>query len=98
MRSTDAHERIKNSPLRSLRPFVRRALPETRHINDESVFHIAFQHSLIGSIDVIDGDHLNVRNDVMFGAKIQHVLSFTDPADERTRYLAALEDQIEDVG
>ncbi len=37
-----------------------RALLETRHINDEPVFHIAFQHSLIGRIDVIHGDHLDV--------------------------------------
>ncbi len=38
----------------------RNELPETRHIDDEPVLDVAFQHSLIGRIDVIHADHLDV--------------------------------------
>lgn len=75
-----------------------RELGEGRHINDEPIFHVAFQHPLIGRVDVIHGDDLNVRHDIVLGAEVQHFLCFADAPNERPGQLAAFENQVKDGG
>ena len=52
------------------------------HINYKSVFHIAFQHSLVSFINVLHFDDLNIRNDIMLATEIQHLLGFLDAANQ----------------
>ena len=54
---------------------------QTFHIDDESVFHITFQHSFISIIDILDVDNFYIRNNILLATEIQHLLSFLDAAD-----------------
>ncbi len=51
------------------------------HVNDEAILHIALQHPLIGGVDLLDGNQLNIGDDAMFAAIIQHLLRFPGAAD-----------------
>ena len=68
---------------------------QTRAIDDETVLHIALQHSLVSLVDCIGADHFDIRDDAVLGAKIEHLLCFRNPADHRTGKAAALCDQAE---
>src|SRR6478609_9940711 len=72
-------------------------LPERCHINHKAVFHVAAQHALVGFIDLLDGNHLNVRRKFVLGAEIQHLLRLRNSADQRPCNLSALKDQVKDL-
>jgi len=52
------------------------------HIDNEAVFHIAFDHPLIGGIDVVHVNELDIRDNFMLGAKIEHLLRFAYSSNE----------------
>src|SRR6266404_9784316 len=68
-----------------LRKFVLMSyvLLQRRNVDHEPVFHVTPQHSLVGFVDVIDLDFLDVAGDSALGAEIEHLLSLGDSADER---------------
>ena len=51
------------------------------HVDDKTIFYIAFHHALIGPVDLLNRDHFDVRCDVVLSTVIQHLLRFLDPAD-----------------
>lgn len=52
------------------------------HVNDEAVMYIALDGSVVSLVNLLDGNHLDVRCDVVFGAVIEHLLCFADAANE----------------
>ncbi|MDB5016247.1 MAG: hypothetical protein JWQ84_1079 [Mucilaginibacter sp.] len=51
------------------------------HIDDETVANIALNHTFVSSSNILDVYHFNVRNDIIFGTKIKHFLSFSYTAN-----------------
>jgi len=66
---------------------------ERSHINRKAILHIRVRQSLVGFIDVLDGDDFDVGADVMFPAKVEHLLGLRNAADVRAGERAAPEDQ-----
>ncbi len=56
-------------------------LSQRGHVDDEAVLHIALEHPLVSLVDFLDPDQLDVADDVVYGAEIEHLLGFSDPAD-----------------
>src|SRR5208337_66853 len=56
---------------------------ERSHIDGEAVLHIGLEKSLVGFIDLLDGDDFDIGGDVMCAAEIEHLLGLGDAADER---------------
>ena len=56
--------------------------PERPHIDDETVFDIAPDRALIGPIDVLYRDALDVAHDVVLATEIQHLLRLRQAADQ----------------
>ncbi len=54
---------------------------ERSHIDREAVLHIGLEQSVVGFVDLLDGDHFNIGSDVMGSAKIEHLLGFGDTAN-----------------
>src|SRR5690606_15755083 len=67
------------------------------HVDDETVLHVALEHALEGFVDVLDTDHFDVRDDVVLGAEIEHLLSLCDTANERASQTATLENEVENA-
>ena len=51
------------------------------HIDAETVFHIRLDQSLVGFVDFLDRDDLDVGGDVVRAAEVEHLLRFGDAAD-----------------
>ncbi len=49
---------------------------EGGHVDGEAVLHIGLEQPLVGFVDFLDGDDLNVGGDVVLAAEIEHLLSF----------------------
>src|SRR5271166_4308916 len=49
---------------------------ERSHVNREAVLHIRLEHSLVGFVDLLDRDDLDISGDVVFTAEIEHFLGF----------------------
>lgn len=52
-------------------------------VDNEAVFHVAFNHSLPGLVNLIAANQLNIGDDAVLGAEIKHLLGFRDAADHR---------------
>jgi len=65
---------------------------QRREIDDEAVAHVALEHALVGVIDVLHRDHLDVGQHVLLGAEIQHLLRLLNAADQGACQGAAVED------
>src|SRR2546429_9768295 len=52
-----------------------------RTINDEPVAHIALQHPLVRDVDLVAPDDLDVGDNSVFAAMVEHLLRFGNPAD-----------------
>src|SRR5205823_4501605 len=73
------------------RPPCRAAPPEwlrsfrlkRSHVDRKPVLHIGLEQSLIGFVDFLDGDDFDIGGDVIFAAKVEHLLRFGDAADGR---------------
>src|SRR5690606_27661727 len=70
---------------------------QAAHIDHKAVTHVSLEHPLISLVDLLDRNHLDVRDDVVFGAEVEHFLGFGNAADQRAGQLAALEQQMEYV-
>ena len=51
---------------------------ERSHINGEAVFYIRLEHSVISLVDLLDWDDFNVGSEIMFAAKVEHLLRFSN--------------------
>jgi hypothetical protein len=69
---------------------------ERSHIDGEAVLHIGFGQSLVGFVDLLDGDDFDVGGNVVLTAEVEHLLGLCDTPDERAREAAASEDEAED--
>lgn len=49
------------------------------NVNHEAIFHIAGLHALIGEINILHRDDLDIGDDLMLSAKIQHFLRLFNP-------------------
>src|SRR6476661_6645638 len=65
------------------------------HIDGETILHIGLQQSLVSFVDFLDWNNFDVGRDVMFAAKIEHLLRFGDTADRRAGEAVSAEDQAE---
>ena len=63
------------------------------HVDREPVFHIRLQQSLVGFVDLLNGNYFDIGGDVVFAAKIEHLLRFGDSADGRSGKPASPHDQ-----
>jgi hypothetical protein len=43
-------------------------------VDHEAIFDVALLHAVIGFVDLLDQDHLDLRDDAPFGAEIEHLL------------------------
>ena len=66
-------------------------------VDHETVFHVALEEAVVGFVDLLDGDALDVGGDVVLGAKIEHFLGFAKAADGGAGEAVAAEDEIEGV-
>jgi hypothetical protein len=64
---------------------------ERSHVNRESILYIRSGQSVVSLVDLLDGDDFYVGCDVMFAAKVEHLLRFCNTPDERAREGATLE-------
>src|SRR5215472_8960650 len=80
----------------------RRPLPESRnpyrvrllgfkrsHVDRETILHIRLEQSIVSFIDFLHWDDLDISGEVMFTAKVEHLLGFGDAADGRSGETAA---------
>jgi BMFP domain-containing protein YqiC len=58
-------------------------LLERAHVDLETVFHAARQHSFLDGIDLVHADHFDVRRDRVLAAEIEHLLALRNPASVR---------------
>src|SRR5688572_5490924 len=65
---------------------------QRRNVDYKAILHIAFQHSFICFVNVLHLDDLDIRNDVVFSAEVEHLLCFFDAADDRASNLFSCED------
>ena len=72
-----------------------RPVGERGAIDHEAVLDVALEHALVGCVDLLDRDHLDVGDDAVLGAEVEHLLGLRDAADERAGERAALQDQVE---
>src|ERR1700674_1759891 len=61
------------------------ALGEARHVDREAVPHVALEHAVVGDVDLLDGDGLDVCDDAALVAEVEHLLRLRDAADQRAR-------------
>lgn len=54
---------------------------ERSHVDREAVLHIGLEQSVVGFVDLLNRDDLDIGGDVVFAAKIQHLLSLENTAD-----------------
>src|SRR5918992_459434 len=64
---------------------------ERSHINGEAILYIRIGQSLVSLVDLLDWDDFYVGSDVMFAAKVEHLLRFGNTPDERARETATLQ-------
>src|SRR3954451_17285141 len=65
------------------RCFMRGLRFERRHVDREAVLHIGLDQPLVGFIDLLDRDHLDVGGDIVLAAKVEHPLRLRQAADGR---------------
>ena len=69
---------------------------EGSHIDRESILHIGLKQSLVGFVDLLDGNDFDVGGNAVFAAEVEHLLGFREAADGRTREASAFHDEAED--
>src|SRR6187431_501796 len=57
---------------------------QRRHINRKTVLHIRLQQSLVGFVGLLNRNDFDVGGDVVFAAKVEHLLRFGDAANGRS--------------
>src|SRR5690348_5945332 len=64
------------------------------HVDDEAVADVVLEQSLIGLVDLVHGDELDLGVDVLLGAEIEHFLGFRNAADGRAADGAVPPDEV----
>src|SRR6266566_7510225 len=62
-------------------------------VDHEPVAHVAALHACIGVVDLLDGDDFYVRDDLVLGAVVEHLLGLGNPADVGTGEALVPEDE-----
>src|SRR5579872_837197 len=76
---------------------LRGSLLQSSHINHKAIFHVALDEPVVGLVDLLNGDQLDVRGDSVLSAEVQHLLGFADAADCGTGQAASLHNQTEAI-
>src|SRR6516225_8741557 len=63
------------------------------HVDGEPVLHIGFEQSLVCFVDFLNRNDFDFSSDVMFAAKIEHLLRLGDASDGRAGETAPSRDQ-----
>lgn len=66
-----------------------------RHINGEAILHVRLHHSLVGFVNLLNGNGFHVSGDVVRAAEVEHLLCFGNAADRRTGKAATSKNQAE---
>src|SRR5258706_15958272 len=56
-------------------------LAQRGHVNHEAVADIAFDGTLVGFVDLLNGNNFHVRRYVVLSAEIEHLLGFANASD-----------------
>ena len=84
------------SPAEWRRTFSSRGLAAERGaVDDEAVFHVAFNHPLPGLVNLVAAYQLYIGDDTVLGAEIEHLLRFRNAANHRPGNRPALHDEAE---
>src|SRR2546425_2087359 len=57
---------------------LERRLLQGGHVDDEAVLHVALRQPVVGFVDPLDWNHLDVGRDPVLGAEVQHLLGLPD--------------------
>src|SRR4030095_10087023 len=71
-------------------------LLQPSHVDDEAVFHVTLEQSLVGLVDLLSPDHFHVRGDIALGAEIEHLLGLAGTANAGASDLPPLRQQAKD--
>src|SRR6516165_629712 len=74
---------------------MRTPLLERSHVDDEAVLHVVFEEAVVGLVDLLNGDFLDVRGDCMVSTEVEHLLGFLDATDGGAGETVTAEEQIE---
>src|SRR5690554_5331454 len=71
-------------PRHQAAPGMHGRLPrQARAVDHKPVLHVTLEHPLISLVDPLGPDQLDVRDDPVPGAEVQHLVRFRDAADPR---------------
>ena len=62
-------------------PTLSASLFEARDVDDEAIAHVVLEHALVGLVDLIDRDHLDIGGDSLLAAEVEHLLRLVDPTN-----------------
>jgi hypothetical protein len=62
-------------------------------VDHEAVLHVARHRAVVRGVNLLGRDELDVAEDVVLAAEVQHLLGLADAADQRPGHCYALEDQ-----
>src|SRR5438477_6671306 len=63
------------------------------HVDGKPVLHIGLEQSFVGFVDLLDRNDLDIGGDVIFAAKVEHLLGFGDAANHRAGETASPRDE-----
>src|ERR1700730_14588673 len=75
--------------------FPANRLLERGHVDYEAILNVALEQALVGFVDLLDFDQLDVGSDALFGAEVEHLLGFLDTANRGARERPARHQKIE---
>ena len=52
------------------------------YVNHEAVFHVVLQQAVVGLVDLVGSDYLDISGDVVLATKVEHLLCFADATDD----------------
>src|ERR1700722_5992400 len=73
-------------------PLILFGLLQRSHVDHEPVFPVALEQAVVGFVDLLHFDHLDIRIDSLLGAEIEHLLGFGNAADGGAREAAPAHD------
>src|SRR5208282_6465839 len=72
-----------------------RGLLQRSQVDDEAVLYVALEQAFVGLVDLLNRNQLDIRDNSVVSAKIQHFLSLAQAADGGAREAATLHKQVE---
>src|SRR5437016_3923904 len=68
---------------------------ERCHIDRETILHVGLEQSIVGFVDFLDRNDFDIRGNVIFTAKIKHLLSHRYAANRGPGKIAMSQDEVE---